>query len=156
MIALLALALLLAAPELRLPADASRVPVTRAFGARVGDRHHTGVDLALPCGTPLHAPGVGEVVSVTRDDPAGNGARQLITKHRTENGDVFVLMAHLSTVAVSVGPIPEGQRVGNTGATGEGCHLHLAVRIGSPPGAGLVRRPPKELGYLDPLVALRP
>ena len=103
------------------------------FGWRVhpihGDRrHHNGIDLPAPVGTPVHAPEAGVVDRVDHDG-AGRG--------EVNGNAVFVRSArhrwaflHLSRVLVAPGAtVQAGQLVGHVGSTGKstGPHLHLQV-----------------------------
>ncbi|MEV5904122.1 peptidoglycan DD-metalloendopeptidase family protein [Streptomyces sp. NPDC052127] len=87
--------------------------------------HHTGVDLAVPVGTPVVAVRAGAVLMSATD--AGYG-HYLLIRH-TEHE--YSLYAHLSRLEVERGTtVAAGQRIGLSGATGNvtGPHLHFEVR----------------------------
>ncbi|WP_244177603.1 M23 family metallopeptidase [Streptomyces atriruber] len=101
--------------------------VTAPYGVR-GDwlaGHHTGIDLAVPQGTPVYAVGSGVVLVARWSGAYGNAVTV-----RMPDGH-FALVAHLSTIAVREGArIGAGTFLGRSGATGRatGPHLHLEVR----------------------------
>jgi hypothetical protein len=86
---------------------------------------HTGIDLAVPLGTPVRAalPGVVHVVV----SPVGYGLHVIV-----DNGDgLTTLYAHLDSVAVREGDeVDAGDVLGGVGSTGNstGPHLHFEVR----------------------------
>ncbi|MEV8015779.1 M23 family metallopeptidase [Streptomyces sp. NPDC086554] len=109
------------------------LPLRRRFrvSARYGIRgnwiagHHTGIDLAVPRGTPVHAVGAGTVVLAR-----WSGAYGKAVTVRLRDGH-YALYAHLSRIAVRQGArIGTGDRLGSSGATGRatGPHLHLEIR----------------------------
>jgi murein DD-endopeptidase MepM/ murein hydrolase activator NlpD len=112
--------------------------VTSPYGFR-GARFHAGVDLVAALGTPVAAPGGGEVVwAGWRDGGWGNA---VMIAH---GGGVRSLVAHLSRVDVRVGDrVHVGERVGLAGSTGDasGPHVHFEVRVRG--------------AYVDPMTALR-
>jgi len=112
--------------------------VVSPYGLR-GVRFHGGIDLEARPGSPVLAPGGGEVVwAGWRDGGWGNA---VIIAH---GGGVRSLVAHLSTVQVRVGDdVRRGQTVGLAGSTGDasGPHIHFEVRVRG--------------AYVDPLTALR-
>ncbi|WP_410538441.1 M23 family metallopeptidase [Streptomyces sp. KL2] len=87
--------------------------------------HHTGIDFAMPVGTPVYAVGAGSVVF------AGEaGAYGKAVTVRMDDG-YYALYAHLSRISVNGGErVKAGSVVGNSGATGRvtGPHLHFEVR----------------------------
>jgi murein DD-endopeptidase MepM/ murein hydrolase activator NlpD len=111
--------------------------VTSGYGLR-GVRFHAGLDLVAPLGTPVGAPGSGEVVwAGWRDGGWGNA---VMVAH---GGGVRTLVAHLSRVDVRVGDrVSTGQRLGLSGTTGDssGPHVHFEVRLRG--------------AYVDPLTAV--
>jgi murein DD-endopeptidase MepM/ murein hydrolase activator NlpD len=127
-----------AIPETRAPAPEGppgrfALPLRRRYrvSARYGIRgnwiagHHTGIDLAVPKGTPVHAVGSGTVVLA-----AWSGAYGKAVTVRLRDGH-YALYAHLSRIAVSQGErVGTGDRIGSSGATGRatGPHLHLEIR----------------------------
>ena len=109
-----------------------------------GEGFHHGVDVALPCGMPLHsgvrarvvAPGPGTV------GPA-YGEQPLLLRAEVTGEVVDVLLAHARRVLVEPGDrVRRGERIARAGASGapDGCHLHLEVRAA---GGGVTSaRPP--------------
>ncbi|WBB58352.1 LysM peptidoglycan-binding domain-containing M23 family metallopeptidase [Streptomyces sp. WMMC500] len=90
--------------------------------------YHTGVDLAVPTGTPVYSVGPGEVHSTSTEGAYGNHI--LI---RMSDGH-YVLYAHLDRMSVAAGDrVTGGTRIGDAGSTGNatGPHLHLEVRKGT-------------------------
>lgn len=109
--------------------------LTSHFGHRVSPftqqkAFHAGIDVGAPPGTPVYAPGDGEVVFVGSKSGYGE---TLIIDHGYGFATCF---AHLSAVLVSKGQkIKRGDlvsRVGNTGRS-TGPHLHYEVRINGTP-----------------------
>lgn len=108
--------------------------------ARFGDigpnwqHRHTGQDFAVPTGTPVYAVGRGTVVSVGCSDAFGNS---VIIRH----GDgYYTQYAHLSAIHSGyASSVEAGQRIGESGCTGNctGPHLHFEVRITPHPGSGI-------------------
>ncbi|WP_369216426.1 M23 family metallopeptidase [Streptomyces flavofungini] len=109
------------------------LPLRRRYrvSARYGVRgqwaagHHTGIDLAVPRGTPVYAVGGGRVVLA-----AWSGAYGMAVTVRMPDGH-YAVYAHLSRVSVRRGSrISTGTRLGSSGATGRatGPHLHLEIR----------------------------
>jgi murein DD-endopeptidase MepM/ murein hydrolase activator NlpD len=95
-----------------------------------GGHFHSGVDMAAPAGTPVHAAGAG--VATVALDPSGYGL-YLIVAH---GGGVSTLYGHLeSTAVVSGDPVAAGAEIGRVGSTGlsTGPHLHFEVRRGGRP-----------------------
>ncbi|WP_367039358.1 M23 family metallopeptidase [Streptomyces sp. Je 1-332] len=109
------------------------LPVRRRFkvSARYGVRgnwaagHHTGIDLAVPTGTPVHAVGAGTVVLAR-----WSGAYGKAVTVRLRDGH-YAVYGHLSRISVRQGSrVGTGDRLGSSGATGRatGPHLHLEIR----------------------------
>lgn len=87
--------------------------------------HHTGIDLAVPVGTPVHSVGSGKVVFAGYSGSYGYA----VTIHMSDGK--YTLFAHLSEIDVQVGErVSAGDLVGLSGATGNvtGPHLHFEVR----------------------------
>lgn len=87
--------------------------------------YHNGVDVALPIGTPVHAPGDG-VVSMVATHPSGGLSLAIIHQGLARTG-----YAHLCTVCVSEGDnVRAGQVVAYSGNSGRstGPHLHLTLQ----------------------------
>jgi murein DD-endopeptidase MepM/ murein hydrolase activator NlpD len=101
--------------------------VTKKYGVK-GDYiagHHTGVDLAVPTGTPVRSVGRGRVVFAGRSGDYGKAVTI-----RMRDGK-YTLFAHLSRVSVRKGHgVRPGSYVGRSGNTGRstGPHLHFEVR----------------------------
>lgn len=115
------------------PPQQYALPLRRGFRvtARYGIRgdwlagHHTGIDLAVPQGTPVYAVGSGVVLVARWSGAYGNAVTV-----RMPDGH-YALVAHLSSIAVREGArIGAGTFLGRSGATGRatGPHLHLEVR----------------------------
>jgi murein DD-endopeptidase MepM/ murein hydrolase activator NlpD len=116
----------------------SRGVLTSRFGLRRYRRHHDGIDIAAPHGTPIYASRDG-VVEYT-GWKAGFG-RVVFVDHG--NGLVTVY-GHASKLLVRAGEkVKKGQLIANVGCTGRctGAHLHFEVRID-----GVARNP---LRYLQ-------
>jgi murein DD-endopeptidase MepM/ murein hydrolase activator NlpD len=104
-------------------------PVTSPFGMRWG-RMHTGIDIGVPYGTPIHAAASGNVIYAGWMDGYGNlvfidHGRGLSTGY-----------AHQASIAVSNGQtVTQGQVIGYVGCTGHcfGPHLHFEVRVNGSP-----------------------
>lgn len=104
--------------------------ISSHFGSRrhpsTGKRSfHNGVDVALPIGTPVRAPGDG-VVSMVATHPSGGLQVALIHQECARTG-----YAHLSSVCVSEGDtVRAGQVVAYSGNSGKttGPHLHLTLQ----------------------------
>ncbi|MDI3298522.1 MAG: peptidoglycan DD-metalloendopeptidase family protein [Bacillota bacterium] len=109
--------------------------VTRPFGQNYDPilrqvQMHTGIDLAAPEGTPVHAAGAGVVFFTGWMNGYGN---TVILVHG--NG-LSTLYAHLSAILVHQGDAVEaGQVIGRVGETGwaTGPHLHFEVRVDGVP-----------------------
>lgn len=106
--------------------------VVSGFGYRVhpiwgGVRFHSGVDIDVPYGDPIHAAAPGTVVDAGWLGGYGNA---VVIEHG--NG-IATLYAHMSALAVEVGDeIDTGRVVGYCGSTGfsTGPHLHFEVLLG--------------------------
>jgi len=88
---------------------------------------HTGVDIACPWGTPLHAADSGRVSRV-QYGKTGYGYNVIIDHGR----GIQTLYGHMSSINVGVGDyVEKGDVIGDEGSTGRstGPHLHFEVRI---------------------------
>jgi murein DD-endopeptidase MepM/ murein hydrolase activator NlpD len=96
---------------------------------------HHGIDVAMPCGTPLTSAVDGVVVDPSS---AGSpGSAYGVHPFRIRTGDHDVLIGHAIHVFVSPGQrVRVGQRIALAGDSGapDGCHLHFEVRAA---GGGL-------------------
>jgi len=103
--------------------------VTSGFGPRWG-RMHTGIDIAAPAGTPIHAAKAGEVIYAGWINGYGN---TVIVDH----GDgVATLYGHQSRLGSSEGQqLNQGDVLGFVGSTGHstGNHCHFEIRINTKP-----------------------
>jgi murein DD-endopeptidase MepM/ murein hydrolase activator NlpD len=103
--------------------------LTSGFGPRWG-RMHTGIDIAAPSGTPIHAAKAGEVIFTGWLGGYGNA---VILDH----GDgIATLYGHQSRIGCSEGQIlNQGDVLGFVGTTGHstGNHLHFEVRVDTKP-----------------------
>jgi murein DD-endopeptidase MepM/ murein hydrolase activator NlpD len=102
--------------------------VTSPYGSRWG-RMHTGIDIDGTTGEPIVASKGGNVIQAGSMSGYGNA---VVIDH---GGGISTLYAHMSSIAVSGGPIRQGQHVGNVGCTGSctGDHLHFEVRVNGSP-----------------------
>jgi murein DD-endopeptidase MepM/ murein hydrolase activator NlpD len=103
-------------------------PVVSGFGLRWG-RMHTGIDIAVGYGTPIHAAASGTVIFAGWMGGYGNF---VIVDH---GGGLSTAYAHQSSIAVGGGAVSQGQVLGYVGCTGHcfGPHLHFEVRINGSP-----------------------
>ena len=104
-------------------------PVTSGFGMRWG-RMHTGIDIAVPAGTPVHASASGTIVY------AGwmTGYGYLVAIDH--DGGLATAYAHNSQLLVSVGQnVSQGDVIALSGSTGHstGPHVHFEVRVNGVP-----------------------
>ena len=103
-------------------------PITQRFGEKITDPNgHTGVDFALPKGTPVRAAADG-VVKAVRWSQSGYGIH-IVLDH---GGGVETVYAHLLTASFPVGTALErGKIMALSGSSGNstGPHLHFEVRV---------------------------
>ncbi len=88
-------------------------------------RHHDGIDLAAPNGTPVRAISDGIVVFA---DPRGGYGNLIVLAHP---GGLTSHYGHLQSIGVAPGTrIKAGQLIGRVGSTGisTGPHLHFEIR----------------------------
>ncbi|NEB78653.1 M23 family metallopeptidase [Streptomyces sp. SID14478] len=94
--------------------------------------YHTGIDLAVPRGTPVYAVRAGVVVLAQRSGDYGNAVTI-----RMPDG-CYAVYGHLQRIRTRKGArISTGMRLGDSGSTGRatGPHLHLEIRNRRPYGA---------------------
>lgn len=94
-------------------------------GGKGGISNHTGVDIALPKGTPISALNDG-VVLYTKYSNTGYGYHVVINHH----GGYATLYGHCSELLVSAGQtVKKGQVIAKVGTTGNSTGYHLHVEI---------------------------
>ena len=110
--------------------------VTSRFGSRtptdIVSANHAGIDIGVNEGTVFTASMEGTVTSVSSEGSYGNHIY-------IQKDDVTTLYAHCKTIYLKQGDtVVQGQKIGETGATGNvtGPHLHFEIR--------------KENRYVDP------
>ena len=82
---------------------------------------HNGVDMAVPCGTPIHASGDGAVTFAGWNTALGNYVE-------INHGPLSTGYGHMTRFIVKVGQqVKQGDVIGYVGATGmaTGCHVHF-------------------------------
>ncbi|MDQ2986446.1 MAG: peptidoglycan DD-metalloendopeptidase family protein [Armatimonadota bacterium] len=116
-----------------------RIPVSGRMSSGFGGRYHpvlkrtrmhTGVDIAAPTGTAIHAAGDGEVIFAGWRGGYGNC---IIIDH---GGGTATLYGHCSRLYVGVGKkVSTGDSIAAVGSTGmsTGPHLHWEVRVNGTP-----------------------
>ena len=90
---------------------------------------HHGIDVAMPCGTPLLSAVDGVVLDPS--SPGAPGAAYGVHPFRIRSGDHDILIGHTIHVLVRPGDrVHPGQRIALAGDSGapDGCHLHFEVR----------------------------
>ncbi len=90
---------------------------------------HHGIDVAMPCGTPLYSAVRGEVLDPSA--PGAPGSAYGVHPFRIHAGSVDVLIGHTRQVFVRPGDrVHPGQRIALSSDSGapDGCHLHFEVR----------------------------
>jgi murein DD-endopeptidase MepM/ murein hydrolase activator NlpD len=116
-------------------------PVTSGYGNRVHPitgrwTMHTGIDIGIPYGTPVHAGNAG-VVIYSGWNSGGYGYLVMIDHGVDTNGNMIVTMyAHNQSNAVGVGSIVNrGDIIAYAGSTGmsNGPHVHFEVRVNGAP-----------------------
>ncbi len=91
---------------------------------------HTGLDWAVPCGTPVGAAQAGTVVKAGW--AGGNGIQVKVDHGMLRGYRVVTTYNHLSSIGVRVGQKVEAlDGVGRVGSTGysTGCHMHFEVIV---------------------------
>lgn len=110
-------------------------PTTSEFEWRInpilGTRElHSGLDLGVPCGTPVHASGDGTVVHAAVTGGYGNSV------WIDHGGGIVTTYNHMEKYATTDGAsVKRGDVIGYVGSTGlsTGCHMHWEVRVGGTP-----------------------
>jgi murein DD-endopeptidase MepM/ murein hydrolase activator NlpD len=100
--------------------------ITGVFGENRGDHIHTGLDIAVPSGTPIKAAASGTVILLGWQGGYGNFT---CIRHAS----LVTCYAHQSSYATAVGAfVRQGQTIGRVGCTGNcsGPHVHFEVRKG--------------------------
>jgi murein DD-endopeptidase MepM/ murein hydrolase activator NlpD len=90
---------------------------------------HHGIDVAMPCGTPLFSAVDGVVLDPSA--PGAPGSAYGVHPFRIRTGDHDILIGHTIHVFVRPGEhVHAGQRIALAGDSGapDGCHLHFEVR----------------------------
>ncbi|MFZ5808496.1 MAG: M23 family metallopeptidase [Chloroflexota bacterium] len=110
-------------------------PISEGYGADTSvfplSNGHSGVDFAVPIGTPIKAPADGVVVDIG-EDLAGYG-NFIILEHRDGSRTLY---AHLSEVRVLEGQnVGAGETIALSGNSGKssGPHLHFEYRLANMP-----------------------
>lgn len=120
------------------PLKGTRGKITSRFGYRRDPfnyrlRHHDGVDVSAPTGTPVVATAKGVVTFAGRDGDYGNVVR-------VDHGNgIQTWYAHLSAISVKKGDkVSRQDEVGKVGSTGRatGAHLHFEVHVNGRPVDG--------------------
>lgn len=110
-------------------------PITSPFGMRYHpilhrERMHTGMDIGVPYGTPIHAAAAGVVISAKYMNGYGN---TVIIDH---GGGIATVYGHNEKLLVHSGEhVDQGQTIALAGATGlaTGPHCHFEVRVNGHP-----------------------
>ncbi len=96
----------------------------RYYNGAAGNPHY-GVDMAVPTGTPVHAPAAG-VVTLAEPDLFFSGGT-IILDHGFRLSSAFL---HMSKILVAVGQeVKTGDVIGEVGATGRASGAHLDWRM---------------------------
>jgi len=108
----------------------ARGPISGVYGSQrfyngVAGNPHYGVDVAVPTGTPVHAPAAGQVTLAEPDLYFSGGT--VILDHGFRFSSSFL---HMSKVLVAVGQeVKAGDVIGEVGATGRATGAHLDWRM---------------------------
>ncbi|MGI6735867.1 MAG: M23 family metallopeptidase [Anaerovoracaceae bacterium] len=108
----------------------NRRRITSSYGARYcpfhGREFHSGVDIAAPTGTKIHAAASGTVISAARVPSFG---KRVIIRHGKEK-KVYTWYNHMNRISVKKGQkVERGQVIGRVGSTGDATGPHLDFRI---------------------------
>lgn len=104
--------------------------IASGYGGR-GGRHHRGIDIIVPEGTPVRAAESGSVF-YAGDTWRGYGNAVALD----HGGDITSLYGHLREIHVISGDVvPAGATIGTVGRTGNATtpHLHFEIRVGDQP-----------------------
>lgn len=114
--------------KLACPLPAGTFHVSQSFGIPDAEhypltKHHVGIDLAAPAGTPIYAPGDIEIVAATYSDILGNNC---LFHFILDDRDYYGRFLHMQ-FPVKPGTYRKGDFIGRVGATGKvtGPHLHF-------------------------------
>lgn len=120
------------------PADGK---LRSGFGPRDG-KHHDGIDIAAPVGTPVRAAADGQVI-YSGDAIKGYG-NLVILRH--EGGIVTVYAHNSKNLAIEGGAVKRGETIAEVGQTGAATapHVHFEVRIDERPRDPLLYLPPRD------------
>jgi len=134
---------------MRWPFDRPHPRITSPYGWRVHPilktrRHHNGVDYAMAVGSPLYAIARGTVIfagpsklKFPNGEPAGGG--YIVKLRHKVNGEwitsafMHLKKGSIKEAGIKVGDkVAEGQKIGESGNTGEstGPHLHFEIQRG--------------------------
>src|SRR3954451_6925075 len=114
----------------RLVAPVKGYVVTGDFGESRPGHLHSGMDLAVPYGTPIMAAACGVVTTVEAESGYGN---IVCVRH---SASLTTCYAHMSRFASHVGQhVHQGQVIGYVGCTGSctGPHVHFETRVNGQP-----------------------
>jgi hypothetical protein len=106
--------------------------ITGEYGASYKTGSHQGSDLAVPVGTDVYASFSGTVYKAA--DLTTSFGKHVVVESTVNNKTIYCIYAHMSKREVNTGDkITAGQKIGETGSTGNssGPHLHVEIRIGS-------------------------
>lgn len=107
------------------PLDSRGVVTRGQVSPGVRDETHTGLDIAVPVGTPIRASGGGVVAELGQDAEYG---RYVMLAHPSQYETLY---GHASRLLVAIGDtVKAGQVIALSGSTGRstGPHLHFEVR----------------------------
>lgn len=113
--------------------------ITDPYGPRINPithlhEIHTGVDIAEPMGTPIHAAAAGVVAFVGWQTGYGNCT--IIYHGKVDGHTYYTLYGHQSKFGVTLHEVVgQGQVIGYIGMTGwaTGPHLHFEIRVDGTP-----------------------
>lgn len=156
-----------AGSRIRLPVDG---PISSRYERRIDptdgkDRFHKGIDVKVPIGTEIKAPGFGVVVRSDRTTPINTGfGERIIINHGTDaqGNMVYTQYGHLKDGQTALIPegtvVQEGEAFALTGNTGKttGPHLHYEVKVIPPGGPGPFDAAFFEQGVFDPKLTVNP